>query len=191
MITNLEIRWPRGEPEWIDFQEDFVLFGDVEFIKHWDDADSRLRDSSIRDAFNQQWHRLIPNHAGWLFGDMPGLLAPSNASDSTGKSVLAIWELISAQDGFVMPDELVPSSIVMDEPIHSAILETARREFRIFASCEPGESVMARQDFPVFYFGDNDSKLDVIPAHVTVDGRRGEFLIHLVSGGFDHCVWNA
>lgn len=190
--TSLCIRWPLDEPQWIDFQEDFVVFGDVDFIRHWEGVDSSLWDSYIKDAFNQQWHRLIPSQAGWLVGDMPGLLAPSMASDTasgTGENRLAIWELVSAQDGFVMPAEVVLSPALLGESVYSTNLETRKREFRLFPSRESGETVIARRDLPIFYFGDADSKLEVFPIRLTADGREGEFLLHLFSHGFDHCTW--
>jgi hypothetical protein len=65
-MTSLSIKWPREEPQWIDFQEDFVVFGDVEFIEQWEGVDSPLRDSYIKEAYNQQWHRLVANKAGWI-----------------------------------------------------------------------------------------------------------------------------
>lgn len=190
-MTNLSIKWPMGEPQWIDFQEDFVVFGDVEFIEQWEGAESPLWDSYIKQAYNLQWHRLIADKAGWLLGDMPRLLAPSTATDAasrSGKSLLAIWELIDAEDGFVLPEEVVLSPAVLDAPIYSATLETREREFRIFPSRDSGETILARRDLPVFHF-DSDSKLEVFPAHLTVEGRKGEFLIHLFSQGFNRCIW--
>jgi hypothetical protein len=190
LMQNLNIAWPLGEPQWIDFKEDFVIFADIEFLKSWEGVDSPLWDTDIRDAYNKPWHRLDANKAGWLLGEMPGLLAPSIGCGRDGKSQLVIWELISAEDKFVLPNEVVLLSTDFPAPIFSTILDTCGLEFRIFPSQECGEVVMARHDLPIFYFNNSNSNLDVFPIRLTAGGGTAEFLLHIFSNGFERYDWN-
>lgn len=186
------IVWPAGEPCWFEVVDDVVVFGDVDLVRNLENDD--CGHSAINLIGSKEfWPRIDARDNGWLVGRDPGLLAPSVgviALNGKIENLIVIWELVDADDDFVLPSEIILPPGTLRAPIVSKQLETGNRQFRLFPANELWGGVEARSDFPVFFFSGIESDLNIFEIELIRGGFRGRFLLHVISRGFDRCIWD-
>lgn len=190
--SSVKISWPAGEPVWIEYWDQLAAFGDVDLALTSDEQSiDGMIDMDVARA--EYWPRLETKEACWLVGKDPEMLAPSLGSYAANgrlERLLILWELVSAEEGFVLPVEIELPANALKSPIFSRSLETGNRPFRLFAETEVYGWSEVKSDLPVFYFSGGEARLDLFPFELMQDGLRGKFLLHVISHGFDRCVWD-